>query len=370
MPEARVVTSITEIGRASWDRLFPGELEAFDYLWAVEMAGLAGFSWRYVVIEVDGSLLAAAPMFLTTYALDTTLTAGGRRLVASARRVFPDLLKLKLASLGSPCTETLVIGFAPGVHGDEEGALLALLLDAFEAEASVAGARLLGVKDVSGAQASLWASVAHARGYRSLAGLPVASLDVDFKDEAAYLASLSAGTRKDMRRKLRNRSRIRVEWRHDLGSLLGRVMALYAQTRDRAEMTFEDLTPGYFSGVTAAMGHRATYALYWEGEDLLAANLLLQDGDVLIDKFFVMAGDRGRALDLYFLSWFENIGHCLQFGLKRYDSGAAAYSVKLRLGSRLSPTRLYFRHRNPLVNGALGLVAPWFAADPGQEAAA
>jgi hypothetical protein len=60
MPEARVVESLGEIGRAPWDSLFPGSLETYDYLLAVEQAGLPDFRWRYVTVSEGDSLLAAA----------------------------------------------------------------------------------------------------------------------------------------------------------------------------------------------------------------------------------------------------------------------------------------------------------------------
>ena len=55
---------------------------------------------------------------------------------------------------------------------------------------------------------------------------------------------------------------------------------------------------------------------------------------------------------------------CLERGLTCYQSGQAAYENKLRLGSRLTRTSIYFRHRNRVVNGAMQLLAPMFAADP------
>ncbi|MGV9006847.1 MAG: peptidogalycan biosysnthesis protein [Brevundimonas sp.] len=364
MLEARVITSIVAIGREAWDRLFPDEVESFAYLRAVEASGLDGFDWRYVVVVDAGQLLAAVPMFLTTYALDTTLGEVGRRMVAGARRVFPTLLNLPLACLGSPCTEMLPLGFSPETRPGQQPALLRLILDAFEAEAERAGAHLMGVKDVPACQEPLWNAVAVGRGYRGIAGMPVASLDIAFHTQEAYLATLSAATRKNMRRKLRNRAKVRLEWRHDLEGVLDETMALYRQTRDRADMQFEDLTPAYFSGVSEGMGEQAVYGLYWSGNDLLAVNMLLRGDDILTDKFFVMDGERGRELDLYFLSWFNNIDYCLEEGLARYQSGSAAYDIKLRLGSTLIGTSLYFRHRSRVINSGLNLVAPLFAADP------
>ncbi|MFZ8406833.1 hypothetical protein ACO1L8_14415, partial [Staphylococcus aureus] len=72
------------------------------------------------------------------------------------------------------------------------------------------------------------------------------------------------------------------------------------------------------------MPDRAYCTLYWEGDRLLAANLLLRGDDTLLDKFFFMDGERGRELNLYFLSWMQNVDYCLRHGLKRYQSGQAA----------------------------------------------
>lgn len=364
MPDCRVVSSITEIGRDAWDALFPGEVERYDYLLAVEKAGLDGFRWRYVVLEESGRAVAAAPAFITDYALDTTLTGGSKRCVAGIRQLFPAALTPRLACIGSPCTETALLGFAAGIATGERLPLLRTLVAGFERSAANERCTLLAVKDVPAYAQALWDAATQPRGYRSIPGLPVAHLDVTFATLDDYLAGLSPGTRKDMRRKLRAREHVRIEVRDNLNGIVGRVMDLYHQTRARAEMQFETLVPAYFTSVTACAPGRAFYVCYYGGDELLAVNLLLQDGETLLDKFFCMDGERGRALNLYFLSWFTNLRLCLERGLKRYQSGQAAYENKLRLGSTLTRTAMYFRHRNVLVNGALRLAAPMFAADP------
>jgi hypothetical protein len=370
MPEARIVRSIHEVGRARWDACFPGALEGFDYLAAVEGAGLAGFDWRYALVEEGDRLLAAAPAFFTDYELDTTLTTLGRRLVAATRRLAPRAFTVRLASLGSPCTEDVGLGFHPDVTPAQRPGLLTALVAAFEAAASRAGCWLLAIKDAPDA-GGLWAEFARTAGYQPTPGMPSAELDIDFLDMAAYLAALSPGTRKDMRRKLRALGGLRIERRNDIAGLEDRVLELYRQTRLRADMQFEDLTEAYFTGVLAAMDGRASCVLYFAGDDLLGFNLLLQDGETLLDKFFCMETARGPAHNLYFISWFTNVRLCLEAGLKRYQSGQAGYANKLRLGSRLAPTQMYFRHRRSLVNGVLRWAAPLLADDPvGQGRAA
>jgi len=117
------------------------------------------------------------------------------------------------------------------------------------------------------------------------------------------------------------------------------------------------------------MGERALYVLYYEGGDLLAVNLLLQDGATLLDKFFCMDAERGPAAEPLFPELVhQRPGSALERGLNRYQSGQAGYENKWRLGSRLVRTSNYFRHRNALVNGGLRLVAPLFAARSGPTA--
>jgi predicted N-acyltransferase len=279
-------------------------------------------------------------------------------------------MTLRLASLGSPCTETALLGVSAQVSPAERPVLVRNLLVGFEEAARELRCGLLGMKDVAHSDQALWVVAAAALGYRAIPSLPIAHLDVDFATLDDYLARLSAGARRDMRRKLRALASVRIEIREEIGDVIDQVMALYAETRSRAELSLEALTRDYFLGVMRGMAGRALMVLYFQGDDLLGANLLLQDGETLLDKYFCMDAARGRPLNLYFLSWFTNVRLCLERGWTRYQSGQAAYDAKLRLGSRLTRTTNCFRHRNRLVNGVLQLAAPLFAADPTLKAAA
>jgi predicted N-acyltransferase len=363
MLEGRVVDTLDAVEREAWNALFPGELENYDYLAAVEAAGLEGFAWRYVLVEEDGRLLAAAPGFVTAYPLDATLKGTGKRLVRWLGGFAPGLATLRLACLGSPCTETAQIGWSPDAFDSPaRDVLTALLLHTFEQAAGRDRCGLLAVKDVPAPQLAVWSAVLAQAGYRAMSGLPSASLNVGFDGIGGYLATLSPGTRKDMRRKLRGAGEVRIEIRRDLDGLEDQVLALYAETRTRGDLQFETLTAAYFTGVLTRMGERAACVLYFVDEVLTAANLVLLGDGMLLDKFFCMSA-RGREYSLYFLSWFTNLQICLDHGLTRYDSGQAGYANKLRLGSRLTPMTLHFRHRNGLLNCLLRAVAPFLAPD-------
>ncbi|KQV65365.1 hypothetical protein ASC90_15005 [Rhizobium sp. Root1220] len=362
--QAFVVDSIRDVGRDAWNACFVDQVEDYDCLLAIEDAGIGGFEWRYVTVVENGRTCAAMPAFLCDYALDTTLENGlPRRMMRRVRKLFPRFLSLRLACLGSPCTETGVVGFHPDISEARRATLFSELLTAFERHAAAENCPLVGMKDIDQQTAASIAATLEERGYAVIDGLPTAWLDIDFDNIDSYLERLSSGTRKDMRRKLKSSQLVRVELTSDVGNLLPQVMALYHDTRNRSEWQFEELTPDYFQGVLRHMPERSFCMLYFVGDQLLAANLLVHNGHTLVDKFFCMDGEAGRPYNLYFLSWFTNLRYCLDHGMRRYQSGQAYYENKVRLGSKLTSNAMFFHHRNWLVQRLLKRVSRFLSVD-------
>lgn len=368
MPEVRIFETLRDISPQSWNACFAGVAENYEYLLAVEEAGIEGFSWAYVTAWEHNVLVAAMPAFLTDYSLDTTLQGTGKHITAALKSAFPRFLTLKLACLGSPCTEAGIVGFRESV-ADKPVLLQALVAD-FERYASAHGCKFFGIKDIPQTMDALWNTAVGPRGYASLSGLPTAHLEIDFANMDEYLARLSYSTRKDLRRKLRSTEAVEIKNVTSLDSLLPEVMALYHDTRSRSEWQFEELTGEYFRNVLANMGGKSFCTLYYVESKLLAVNLLVHNTHTLIDKFFCMNGEIGRKYNLYFLSWITNIRSCLEQGFTCYQSGQAYYENKIRLGSMLTRNQMYFRHRNGLAQRILRLAAPLFAADDAVKEAA
>lgn len=359
-----VASSITQIGRDAWKACFEHEPEGYDYLLTVETAGLSGFEWCYATVYRGDRLVAAMPAFLSQYALDTTLEAGKlRNVIGKIRSVWPRFLTLPLACLGSPCTETGRVGIHPQVGVDQYAVVFETLLSAFETYARTRKCAMMALKDIPKTVPAAFTNAITQQGYTALDGMPTAWMPIDFDSVETYLTRLSAATRKDMRRKLKARDKVRVERWHDFGPHLTRIMELYQATRARSEWQFEELTPAYFTGVLQSMPDTAFCTMYFVGDELLAANLMVHDGQRLIDKFFCMDEAKGRPYNLYYLSWFENIQYCLDHGMTCYQSGQAYYRNKVRLGSQLTANAMYFRHGNAFVQKALKIAAPYLSPD-------
>ncbi len=357
-----IAHSIEAFGREEWNRLFAEELEDWSYYRAVENSGLPEFSWLYFGVRDDGGMLCAAvPAFVTDYRLDTTLSGALKRFADWLARHFPRLLRQKMLSLGSPVSEICHLGFAPDTRMDEQQRLLGAILAHVETFAQENRVRMIAIKDARAAQDALWTTAAKTHGLRRQPGLPTAYLDVRFASIDEYLATLSKATRKDLRRKLKSTTGLRVEWRSNLDDILPDVMRLYRSTHANAEFNFEELTPDYFRSVLREMDRRASCATYWLGGKLVAFNLVLHDnehheGGRLLDKFLGMDYGMAREHNLYFYTWIENVRRCIDLKLGMYQSGQGLHALKRRLGSRLSANWLWYRHRNRVVDAIFALV--------------
>ncbi|TAN04993.1 MAG: GNAT family N-acetyltransferase [Rhodanobacteraceae bacterium] len=342
--------SIDAFTAADWNRLFPRELEDHAYLRAIEHAGLAGFRYLYFAVHDGGRLLAAAPAFVTDYRLDTTMDGGLRRVAAALARVFPRWLRIPMLALGSPVTERCQPGFAPDATAAERITALDAILGRMETVAAAEQLGMVAVKDAA-ADEPAWRTVCPNHGLRALPGLPGATLDIPWRDVDGYLATLGAATRKDLRRKRRAGAKLHIEWRRDLAGITEDVQRLYRQTLAHAQFSFEELTPAYFGNVLAAMPGRAYCVTYTEGGQLLAFNLLLRGQNRLLDKFLGMDYTAMDRYHFYHVSWLENVRYCIEHGIGVYASGQGLQHEKVRLGSTLHANNLWYRHRNPFVDG-------------------
>jgi len=358
--------SITSVNRDSWNACFTKVLENYDYLLATEKAGIPDFSWRYITVTDDAEkIIAASFFFIAEYNLETTLQGLAKKFVLGTRKLLPNFLKFKLACFGSPVSENCYFGFVEELNENEKLQATQLIFQEFERVAVKEKIKLLGIKDVPEADKPLLDNVPAAKKYKSIISMPSASLKIDFKNIDEYFAKLSHATRKDIRRKLKKLSELRIEKKTNIDDIIDILHEMYLDTRSRSDWQFETLTKDYFRGILSIMPHNSFCNVYYSTNDKrpLAANLFLFSNEILLDKYFCARAEDARNYNIYFISWIENIKYCLENRIERYDAGQAGYENKIRLGCALSMNWLYFRHRNPALNAMLRLAAPLLAED-------
>lgn len=365
---ARIAASVAELDATAWDACLPGEAECHAYYVACETAAaMSGVGLRAaaIVVEAEGEIVAVAPFFRLNYRLDTPLQGRMRSLGDALFRHLPGLVTLRALCVGSPYAERCHLGFAAGLDAVGRAAAFACLTEALQRQVAHERAHLLVWKDLA-PEEDREAGLLPLAGFARIASLPVAVLDLPYADEAAYLASLSAATRKDVRRKLAKAGAVRITFTSDISALAGDIDSLYEETRAQSGLDYGDLEllpPGYFAAISRALGERAVFALYWVGDELAAFNLLLVEDDRVIDKFLGMRYPLARDHNLYVVSWMANIRFCIGRGIRLFQSGQTAYASKLRFGSRLVPSTIHVRHRQAPLQWLLRRLSPWLGFD-------
>lgn len=357
MLKSRVITHIEQINKNDWNACYQSDVENYDYLLAIEKANIEGFEISYIIIEDENGLCGCAPIFFTNYDLETSLDEPLKKIVLKLKSKFPWFLRVKLAAIGSSCTEDAKIGIKKGTEQDK---VFQAIMHTFENIAKIKKAKLLAIKDLKISDAEAWNNGIKSSHFAKIAGMPIAFLPIDFTSIDEYFLKLSHATRKDMRRKLKSKNKLEIlvtkslkPYRHDF-------MALYEATLSRAQMTFEELPFEYFENILEQMPNNNICRLYFFNGKLLGANLLIHNHDELLDKYFIML-DEGKKHNLYFISWFDNIQYCLDYNIKNFIAGQASYENKLKLGCNLQNTFMAFKHTNPIFGAILNIASPFFS---------
>ncbi|PZW49200.1 acetyltransferase (GNAT) family protein [Humitalea rosea] len=363
---AVLLPGLAALPEAAWAACLPDEAEGWRYHRACEAAsGPPARPMAAAVFDAAG-LVLAVPLFRLAYRLNTPLQGRLARLAGGLERLLPGLLEWRMLGVGSALTERCPVALRPGLADGARRHAVAALLKLLEQEAKASGASVLAVKDLAAPEAKWLAPLLREAGHATVPSLPVAVLDLSGMDEAAYLQSLSAATRKDLRRKQRSRAVLRIEHRDSTEGLSAAIEALYRSTQQNSRLRygdFEDLPPGYFDAVTRDAAGRAHLVLYWVGERLAAFNLLLLQADRVIDKFLGMAYPLGREHNLYGVSWMENVRFALATGRPLLQFGQTAYAEKLRLGCRLVGSTNFARLRWGPAQPLLRAASPWLGFD-------
>jgi len=337
-----------EIAGPEWERLFPGDPEGYAYHQAFADAGVDNFRTCLLTIEQAGEILAALPLFITDYRLDTTIQGRLKRLTDWLGRRFPRLLAVRLLCVGSPVTDSARLGIPADRRQD--AALLRAMPQAIEAVAKAEGIGLIAFKDVLERDRAWLDGPLGQAGYTVLANMPVARNAIDFPSTEAYLAGFSKAARKNLRRKSRAWDQVSIEEIAGVPADLPALHRLYLNCYEKSELKFEQLTEDFFRNIGENLGENCRFVLYRAAGQLIGFNLLVHRDGLLIDKYLGMDYGAARPFNLYFLSWMHNLEMCLRDGFHTFQSGQGAYATKKHLRAELEMTWLYFRHRNPLLN--------------------
>jgi predicted N-acyltransferase len=355
----RIVDSISKIKKQEWDELFGNIPEGYNFYKTLEESGLNEFSFYYMLICRDRTLLLIAPFFLTDFPVDTIVDESVGSKIRFIRRALPKFCIFKTLFCGSPFGENGIIGINSELK-DKTDIIQQLIqgLDRFSREKNVS---LIIFKDFMEEQARLLDCL-NERGYFKADSFPSVIIDLNFGSLDEYIESLSYSTRKSLRRKLKkaySKSDITTKVAGSIEDIIDDIYRLYENTYNAGKTKFEKLTKDFFIKISDNSGSKCKYFLYYVNGRLAAFNLCFVHEDTLIDKFIGFDYDIAHEHSLYFVSWCYNVEWCLQNSIKFYQVGQTDYYPKKQLGGKLINLYAFAKHTNILVNHLLKVLSKY-----------
>lgn len=364
--KTRILGSMADLERGAWDRLFAGHCEGYDYFVACEKVPPENFRFYAIGVFEGERLIAGAPLFRLALQLDHVFEGVLRKLARGLCRAWPGGVHIPVIGLGSPHADELPLAFEPGLSPKKRQQVIRTLDDGLLRHARESGAQVLLLKNITPSQKQNMSMTLEQLGYAAMPTLPIAKLAIAESDQA-YIRSLSANMRSNIRRKLKRAAKIRVEIHDSLPpGLEKRITRLREATRVRAKADYGDfaeVSPDYYAAVMSTTDSSAKLMLYWLEERLVGFAIALTAPGKLKEKYTGLKYPEALKHGVFFLNWMTMLRLGRDNGVEEFHSGETTYLTKKRLGCHFERSWIYLKHRNRLINRVLRWISPWLAMD-------
>lgn len=206
-------------------------------------------------------------------------------------------------------------------------------------------------------------------GFIMIEGQALAYVPINFSSLDEYLAQLSAGRRRDIRRKWRSREALTIrqvatgDAQFDDEALIDSYYSLYLNVYQQSEIHFDRLSRAFFAGVLRNPQNGGIIFEYHYGETLIGYNLCFVHRNNLVDKYIGLRYPEARTHNLYFISWLMNLDYARSQGLKYYVAGWTDPEIKSYLGASFTFTRHAVYIRNGFLRRLLRRFSSLFESD-------
>ncbi|WP_088822676.1 GNAT family N-acetyltransferase [Acinetobacter apis] len=206
-------------------------------------------------------------------------------------------------------------------------------------------------------------------GFLSVEGQALAYVPINFSSREEYLSRLSKSRRKNLKRKLKSLTELRIERlstgdpQFDDAHFTSHLYQLYLAVYHQSEIHFDLLSADFFTQILQDASSQGIVFLYWVGSELAGYNICYTYKDNLVDKYIGFKYPLATDYNLYFVSWFVNLDYALNHKLKFYIAGWTDPEVKAQLGAQFTFTRHLVWIHSPFLRFILKKLRPLFESD-------
>lgn len=142
---------------------------------------------------------------------------------------------------------------------------------------------------------------------------------------------------------------------------------LYTQVEQRAPVRLAAITPGYFAAMADAFGEQFCCTVIKNVTEIVGFIITLKDVDMGIAYYVGLDYGVNENLPLYLCLLQLSIEDSLTMGCRTLSMGRSALEAKANLGAQPVETKVWMRHRLPMVNFALRKLFPIIPYDEAPE---
>ncbi len=345
--KTKVLRKIEEISPEEWNSVFPDVLEGYHFFKTLEQSRFDQFSFRYILVYDNKTLVGATVSFLMSYALDTTVQGSFGYFTTAVKKIFPNIFNLRVLICGLPMGQGRI-----GIGAEGAGVVRAIH-ECLEQIAKEEKVSIIAFKDFGQNYAEILDQQLRPNGFHKIESMPNTEMDIRFTNFDEYLKSLSRVSRDGVKRKFKKvdgRVKIELEVTNELNGALDDVHKLYLQTAAKAEVNLEHVPKDFFQNISKNMPVETKYFLWRMDNKLVAFAFCLVSKDRFIDYY--LGFDYSVAYDyhLYFIRFRDLMNWCIANKIPIYEMGNTSYEPKRRLGFDFIPLYVYVKHRNKWIN--------------------
>ncbi len=352
---AVVVSGTTVRELPEWRALFREQCKDSRYYEIVEQTLENDFAFHYLVLRDDaGAVRGIQPFLLVQQNMVEGIPGTLRRAVDAVRGKFPRFLTMRVLMVGCAAGEGHL-----GPVAEDSAWVAEALHQVLPAVARSQRASLIVLKDFSSRYRETLSAFSR-NGFERVPSMPMTRLALqNFRNFDDYLAHLSYGTRKSLRRKFRKTERsaqLSLEVTTDLTPYVDEAYPLYLAVHQRSPMKFEVLSKDYLAQLGQKMPDRVRFFLWRLEGHLVAFSICLVHDGTLYDEYLGLDYVHAHALSLYFYTIKDILSWAIEHQLAFYCSSPLNYDPKLHLGCELAPLDLYVRHTTAWLNPIFGRI--------------
>lgn len=362
----KVFDNTDAIDGRRWNSLSPSvdpdsRYESFQ---AMERSSLQGISFYYLVnYDESGRIQGILPAYRfekmpVDIAFDNSFLLNT---ISFIRKRFRNFLKIDLIFAGNPLGEAnRIIVDSELPQKTRKEIALNLILD-MEKLADSLKIDYVAFKDFEDSSELFTdPGLSLKKFYHVSPGLPNNILINKWKTFNEYLSSLKHSQRRNILRNIRIADREGLKLiSPSLDKIDSReIFQLYLNTYNRAKIKFEFLNSDYFINMLKCMNLSSGIILAnYKGKNI-GFLLYLFDENVLIVKRIGIDYNLSSKTLAYFRLFYRAIETGIERGVKQIILGQQSYASKHRWGAEISPTKIYFRSFNKVMDRILANIIP------------